>query len=277
MLYDPATVEACAKVVDRRAEVFRRDEDQLPRGVCSQALEEECEDLARAIRSLDGREIQNSAGATASPIDADNPSFASDCAPAGTDRRSHLSALENIHWKMAVGAQEIVFQAASNEQAVFVFLDKEGASYTYKENGTFVPGKVREPLDDTVKFAQDVLENISAASPAPQPVAGLTGRVDYRKFAEWVGLSGSMPDDAALALYLEIELENREEITDAVEAAVMREAIEALRERHRLTSSPVSEEELSEAICAVPVGDLWKADCDKIARALLSQFSIGRK
>lgn len=108
--------------------------------------------------------------------------------------------------------------------------------------------------------------------------AGLTaeGRVDYRKFAEWVGLSGRMPNDAALALYLEIELDNREEV-DAIEAAVIREACEALRQRYRLTRSAVSEEELSGYICWASGSSLRRALCDKIARALLSTFNITRK
>lgn len=60
-----------------------------------------------------------------------------------------------------------------------------------------------------------------------------TGRVDYRKFYEWVGLSGPMPDDHALAMHLENELGNREEV-DAVESAVLVEAANALRDRAAL-------------------------------------------
>ncbi len=59
------------------------------------------------------------------------------------------------------------------------------------------------------------------------------GRIDYRKFAEWVGLSGPIPDDSALAMHIEIQLGNREEV-DAIESAVLVEAATALRERAAL-------------------------------------------
>ncbi len=60
-----------------------------------------------------------------------------------------------------------------------------------------------------------------------------TGRIDHRKFAEWVGLNGPKPDDHALAMYLESTLGNREEV-DSIEAAVTIEAANALRDRAAL-------------------------------------------
>ena len=63
-----------------------------------------------------------------------------------------------------------------------------------------------------------------------------TGRVDYRKFMEWVGLSGTRPSSTSMAMYLDIELGNREEV-DAVEAAVILEAITALRSRDALVEA----------------------------------------
>lgn len=45
---DPHTVEECAKVMDRRAVIWRNGDQ----GPCSMPLEEECEDGAAAIRSL---------------------------------------------------------------------------------------------------------------------------------------------------------------------------------------------------------------------------------
>jgi hypothetical protein len=48
------------------------------------------------------------------------------------------------------------------------------------------------------------------------------------RFCEWVGLNGPKPSSTQMADYLARELENRETV-DAVEAAVTREAITALR------------------------------------------------
>lgn len=61
-----------------------------------------------------------------------------------------------------------------------------------------------------------------------QPDCSRPTKVDYRKFTVWVGLNGPRPSNAELAFYLEIELGNREEV-DAIEAAVLLEAIEILK------------------------------------------------
>lgn len=66
----------------------------------------------------------------------------------------------------------------------------------------------------------------------------------------------------------------------SLEASSYKGALVAISNRiDRLSSSPVSvsEEELSESLTAHPDVELWKQEADQLARALLSQFSIGRK
>jgi hypothetical protein len=52
--------------------------------------------------------------------------------------------------------------------------------------------------------------------------------LNEQKFMEWVGLGGPRPSNDEMALWLETELGNREEV-DAVEYAVLIEAIKALK------------------------------------------------
>lgn len=58
----------------------------------------------------------------------------------------------------------------------------------------------------------------------------MAGSGAERRITEWIGLSGPRPTDAQLADYLQSRLDDREDV-DVVDAAVMREAVRALRER----------------------------------------------
>jgi hypothetical protein len=97
---------------------------------------------------------------------------------------------------------------------------------------------------------------------------------------------GCMHDDSShpvAGLTEETPLDVLNGIRDALESrgyvhmANGRDIGNLIDELRRLTSSPVSEEELGNAIRQNCIIALWQDDADALARALLSQFSIGRK
>jgi hypothetical protein len=275
---DPATAEECAKVAERQAKEWLNGEAGTVYGSGYQAG---CRNSASAIRLASGETQSSDGGVEARHAATGNmlgsvPREEMSAPATGFERATVREAAIQPCAGVAPGPSETIDACKAHALAWHRQIVEAGGSESVAHQAVTLAAL--NGLFDHVNADPVVRQDCAPAETADKNCVTLPN-------GDCIG-KGCMHDDSShpvAGLTEETPLDVLNGIRDALESrgyvhmANGRDIGNLIDELRRLTSSPVSEEELGNAIRQNCIIALWQDDADALARALLSQFSIGRK